>query len=202
MTFTQEVFNFCNMFGPQQAREMALNQMHVQSKPKRAPPSTAPPLLCTDESPWAEMNYYTVFRCITTDCSAQAVVPYWGLTVFILSAFTCHLYFQFAFATNLSWPHWNVSMTFTLVKMVATRNHFILLSRFTWGNCSTRVIESSAVLTLCWYHNAVCQTWNIHTLTIYIVSFLISGFHSCEDYVDSVRRQCGMVDGHQCSRRT
>jgi len=39
--------------------------------------------------------------------------------------------------------------------MVATRNHFILLSCFTWRNYSTRVVESSVAPTLCCYHNAV-----------------------------------------------
>jgi len=85
MTFTQEVFNFCIIF----EKPKPLDQhKHVKwhwikckysQNPTEHPPSKAPPSLCTDESPWAEIKYYTVFWFITTDCSEQTVVPYWSL---------------------------------------------------------------------------------------------------------------------------
>lgn len=66
-------------------------------KTQQSTPSKVPPSLCIDESR-AEIELLHSIWFITTDCSEQTVVPYWSLTVFILSAFICHLgeslYFQ------------------------------------------------------------------------------------------------------------
>lgn len=70
---------------------MALKHVYVQSNPNTAPPIKRHLHFAPMKVHGQKLTIIAVFQSITTHCSEQTVVPYQRLTVFILSAFTCHL---------------------------------------------------------------------------------------------------------------